>query len=82
MEIAPMGRKLFAFRRRHTPKKWTEEWVDQTYARAVEKIRNFIGEKLETLPPDSNMRAYLERLQGLPDEKLFEEMWARVPREP
>jgi hypothetical protein len=76
-----MGRKLVAFRRRQTPKKWTAEWVDQTYGRAIEKIRHFIAEKLETLPSDSNMRAYLERVQGLPDEELLKEMWSSVPRE-
>ena len=77
-----MGRKLFAFRRRHTPKKWTEEWVDETYARAIEKICRFIGEKLETLPPDSKTHAYLARLQGLPDEKVLEQLWLRVHHEP
>jgi hypothetical protein len=77
-----MGRKLFAFRRRRTPEKWTEEWVDQTYARAIEKIRRFIGEKLDTLPSGSKTRAHLERLQGLPADKLLEEMWSRVPPEP
>jgi hypothetical protein len=77
-----MGRKLFAFRRRRTPEKWTEEWVDQTYARAIEKIRRFIGEKLDSLPPNSSTRAYLERLQGLPAEELLKEVWSHVPPEP
>ena len=76
-----MGRQLFAFRRRRLPRKWTEEWVDQTYARAIQKIRNLIGQRLESSPPNSNTRAYLQRLQNLPAEKLVEELWSRTPRE-
>ncbi len=72
MEIAIM------YRPRHSPNRWTEEWVDQTYARAIEKIRNVIATKLRTAPPDSTMREYLDKLQGLPDEDLVAELWSHT----
>jgi hypothetical protein len=77
-----MVRKLFTFRRRPTPEKWTEEWVDQTYANAIEKIRRFIAEKIETLPPDSKIREDLERLHDLPPETLLNEISSRAYRNP
>ncbi len=77
-----MRRKLFALRRRRAPEKWTAEWVDQTYAGAIEKIRRSIREKLETLPPGSANRALLERLRDLPPEKLLDEISSRAHPNP
>ena len=68
------GVRHLRIRRRLTP----EEWVDQTYARGIEKIRRALAEKLATLPAGSTMRAYVERLRGLPDETLLDEIYSRV----
>jgi hypothetical protein len=65
-------------RRRLTP----EEWVDQTYAGGIEKIRRALTEKLTTLPAGSAMRTYVERLQGLSDETLLDEIFSRVHANP
>ena len=72
------GVRNFMMRRRLTP----EEWVDQTYAGGIEKIRRAITEKLATLPSGSSMRAYVEKLQSLPDERLLDEIYSRAHANP
>jgi hypothetical protein len=69
-----MARKSLGTRRQRT----TEKWVDETYARAVEKIRRVIREKLTTLPRGSTLRVYLESLLGLPPERLLQEISSRA----
>lgn len=59
-----------------------EEWVDQTYERGMQKIRRALEEKLLTLPPGSRLRAYVEELQGLPNERLYDEIHSRVHANP
>jgi hypothetical protein len=60
----------------------TEEWVDQTYAGGIEKIRRTLTEKRATLPAGSAMRAYVERLLDLRDETLLDEIYSRVHANP
>ena len=64
----------FVMRRRLTP----EEWVDRTFERAMRKIRRGIADTLRRLPAGSPTRAYLEKLQGLPDEALMIEISSRA----
>jgi hypothetical protein len=60
----------------------TEEWVDQTYAGGIEKIRRALTEKLATLPAGSAMRANVARLLDLRDETLLDEIYSRVHANP
>ena len=52
----------------------TAEEVDRIYADAIDTIRDWICEKLSTLPPGSPNQAFLENLYDLPPDKLFEEI--------
>lgn len=54
----------------------TAEDVDRIYARAVEKIRRAIREKISTLPHGNPKRAWLESLHDIPPEALFDELMA------
>jgi hypothetical protein len=65
-------------RRRLTPK----EWVDQTYACGIKKIRRALTEKVATLPAASSQRVYVEKLLDLRDEMLLDEIYSRVHANP
>ena len=65
-------------RRRLNP----EDWVDQMHVGGIRKIRRVLAEKLVTLPAGSAMRAYVERLQGLPDERLMDEIYSHAHANP
>lgn len=64
--------------RRLTP----EEWVDRTYERGIQKIRRGLANKLTTAPAGSSMRAYVEKLQSLPDETLLDEIYSQAHANP
>jgi hypothetical protein len=55
----------------------TAEEIDEIYASAIDKMRCWIKEKLSTLPPGSANRALLEKWQGLPPDKVFDELMSR-----
>jgi len=79
----PRKASLFSSVRKLMPRRGlSPEEVDRTYAGAVEKMRRALADKLATLPPGSAMRAYVERLQGLAPEKLFDEIYSRVDANP
>jgi hypothetical protein len=52
----------------------TADEVEKVYAAAIDRIRKWINEKQATFPPGSPNHAFLERLHGLPPDKLFEEI--------
>jgi hypothetical protein len=50
----------------HEP--WTEAWVDETYARALVKIRRALADKRAVLSPQSSLYEYVEKLCALSDD--------------
>jgi len=66
--------KAAAVPRRMPCRPRTAEEVDRIYADAIDTIRDWICEKLSTLPPGSPNQTFLENLHDLPPDKLFEEI--------
>jgi hypothetical protein len=54
----------------------TSEDVDQFYAHSIEKIRQLIKERMGALPQGSARRATLERLEGLSDNALVDDLFS------
>lgn len=64
----------------HEP--WTPEWVDETYARAVRKLRRLIDERRASMPPDSPQALFLAHLLTLSDDDLALEIDAHTHPNP
>lgn len=64
----------------HEP--WTPEWVDETYANAMAKLRRLIDERRASVRPDSPHARFLAHLSTLSDDELALEIDAHTHPNP
>jgi hypothetical protein len=62
--------------RRLWRRRLTAKDVDETYARCIKTIRQLIRERISVVPEGSARRATLERLEGLSDEALLDDLFS------
>lgn len=64
----------------HPP--WSEAWVDETYTRAIGKMRHIVAEYAASSPEGSARRHDLQNMAALPDDAFAEAFNARIHANP